>query len=74
VSSDFWSVVDRYEEVPRSSLKVRLRAAYTDGHVATYEPTEVLTIKASMTYDGRTPYPSAIEPGGNFYIPADAVK
>lgn len=74
VSSDFWSLLDRDGSTALSDVRIKLRAAYTDGHVETYSPGEVLTMKASMTYDGTTPYPSAIEPGGDFFIPANAAR
>lgn len=52
--------------------KVKLHAAYTDGHVETYTPAEAVPLKVSITPEGVPPYPDGAGPGA-FYIPSNAV-
>jgi type II secretory pathway pseudopilin PulG len=54
--------------------QVKLRAAYTDGHVETYYPNEVSAMRVSMTPDGVPPYPDGAGSRGIFYIPRNAVR
>ncbi len=48
--------------------KVKLRAAFTDGHVETYTASEVVPMKISMTPEGVPPYPDG-STGGTFFVP-----
>jgi type II secretory pathway pseudopilin PulG len=48
--------------------KVKLRAAFTDGHVETYTASEVVPMKISMTPQGVPPYPDG-STGGTFFVP-----
>jgi prepilin-type N-terminal cleavage/methylation domain-containing protein len=54
--------------------QLKLRAAYTDGHVETYYPTEVSAMRVSMTPEGAPPYPDGGASRGIFYIPRNAVR
>ena len=54
--------------------QVKLRAAYTDGHVETYYPNEVSAMRVSMTPEGTPPYPDGGASRGIFYIPRNAVR
>jgi len=54
--------------------QVKLRAAFTDGHVETYYPNEVSAMRVSMTPEGTPPYPDGGGSRGIFYIPRSAVR
>ncbi len=54
--------------------QVKLRAAYTDGHVQTYYPNEVSAMRVSMTADGMSPTSDGGASRGIFYIPRNAVR
>jgi type II secretory pathway pseudopilin PulG len=54
--------------------QVKLRAAYTDGHVEAYYPTDVSALRVSTTPDGLSPYPDDGASRGIFYIPRNAVR
>jgi type II secretory pathway pseudopilin PulG len=63
--SSYWAV----EGNPELAMpKVKLRAAYTDGHVENYSATEVVPMKISMTPGGVPPYPDGSS-GGTFFVP-----
>jgi hypothetical protein len=53
--------------------EMKLRAAYTDGHVESYTPKETTTMKVSITADGTVPYPSGVG-AGDFYLPRDCLR
>jgi len=52
---------------------ITLRAGYTDGHVETYSPSDVIPMRVSLTPDGTIPYPDGVGPG-IFYLPANATR
>jgi hypothetical protein len=54
--------------------QVKLRAAYTDGHVQTYYPNEVSAMRVSMSPEGAPPFPDDGGSRGIFYIPRNAVR
>jgi type II secretory pathway pseudopilin PulG len=54
--------------------QVKLRAAYTDGHVETYYPTDTSALRVSMTPEGVPPLPDGGASRGIFYIPRNAVR
>jgi prepilin-type N-terminal cleavage/methylation domain-containing protein len=54
--------------------QVKLRAAYTDGHVQTYYPNEVSAMRVSMKPDGMSPTDDGGASRGIFYIPRNAVR
>ncbi|OHB63790.1 MAG: hypothetical protein A2Y77_17650 [Planctomycetes bacterium RBG_13_62_9] len=54
--------------------QVKLRAAYTDGHVETYYPNDVSAMRVSMTPEGLPPWPDDGASRGIFYVPRNAVR
>jgi prepilin-type N-terminal cleavage/methylation domain-containing protein len=72
VACDFWSLFNPNGDVSPSSLDLSLRAGYIDGHVEKFKPADILTLKVSMTPDGRVPYPDNVGPAGTFYIPRNS--
>ncbi|MHC4394497.1 MAG: hypothetical protein ACYS1A_02465 [Planctomycetota bacterium] len=72
VSSDFWSFYPPDEKAGLDTIELKLHAAYTDGHVERYSPSETIPMRVSITSDGSVPYPG--EPGpGIFYLPQNAL-
>ena len=68
--SSYWSVDgDPNQVMP----EVKLKAAYTDGHVETYTSSEVTPMKVSFEPEGVPPYPDSVA-GGIFFVPKDAVQ
>jgi hypothetical protein len=53
--------------------KVKLRAAYVDGHVETYTPAESVPMRVPLAPEGAPPYPDGAGSRGIFYIPQSAV-
>ena len=51
-----------------STIHVKLNAAYSDGHVERFTPSEAVPMKAIMNRFTNEPYPSGVGPG-DFYIP-----
>ncbi len=51
---------------------LKLRAAYTDGHVETYYPTDTIPMRVSFGPDGAPPWPDGGGSKGIFYIPRNA--
>jgi prepilin-type processing-associated H-X9-DG protein len=49
--------------------EIRLQAAYVDGHVEPYYPSDTERMQASITSDGYQPYPSMTGPG-DIFIPS----
>jgi hypothetical protein len=69
--SSYWSAPGD----PNSTMPdVKLRAAYTDGHVETYSANEVVPMRVSKTAAGAPPWPSGGLSSGIFYIPEDAAQ
>lgn len=67
--SSYWSAPgDPEVKLP----KVKLHAAFTDGHVETYTPDEAVPLKVSITPEGQPPYPDGTGPGV-YYIPRKAL-
>ncbi len=54
------------------TLKIKLHAAYTDGRVERYYPSQTVPMQVSITSDGSVPYPRSAGPG-IFYLPENAV-
>jgi len=72
VSSAFWSSEKTgFDDVP-SRIDIKLNAGYADGHVESYTGAEVVTMKVSLTFDGKKPYPSGVGPG-DIYIPQNSL-
>jgi len=66
--SAYWSRVNPAESTP----EFKLRAAYTDGHVETYSPSDVVPMKVSVSPDGTKPYPNGMG-YGTFFLPRKAL-
>jgi len=59
---------------PNSGMPdLKLRAAYTDGHVETYSASEVVPMRVSKTAVGAPPFPNGGASPGIFYLPENAV-
>jgi prepilin-type N-terminal cleavage/methylation domain-containing protein len=56
-----------------STINVKLHAAYSDGHVESFTPSEAVPIKAIMNRFTNEPYPSGVGPG-DFYIPGNGLR
>jgi prepilin-type N-terminal cleavage/methylation domain-containing protein len=54
--------------------QVKLRAAFTDGHVESFYPNDVSALRVSMTPEGTPAYPDGAGSRGIFYIPRSAVR
>jgi type II secretory pathway pseudopilin PulG len=72
VSSPFWSRLADNANINLRSLNIELHAAYTDGHVDCFSPSQTITMKVSQTPDGTVPYPDDLGPG-DFYLPENAL-
>jgi len=72
VSSNFWSFYPIDEKAGLDTIELKLHAAYIDGHVECYYPSQTIPMKVSMTPDGSIPYPDSPGPG-IFYIPQKAL-
>ena len=73
VSSPFWSRLADDPNINPRSFDIELHAAYTDGHVERYSPSQTITMKVSQTPDGSVPYPDGLGPG-DFYLPENALR
>jgi prepilin-type N-terminal cleavage/methylation domain-containing protein len=51
---------------------IKLKAAYTDGHVETYSPADTMPMRISRGPDGIPPWPDGGASKGVFYIPRKA--
>jgi competence protein ComGC len=71
VSSAFWSYRADNGNTLRS-LDIELHAAYADGHVECYLPSQTIVMKVSQTPDGSVAYPADLGPG-DFYLPENAL-
>ena len=71
VSSSFRSYPAADGEADLTLLKIKLHAAYTDGHVESYYPSQTIPMQVSITSDGSVPYPRSAGPG-IFYLPENA--
>ena len=72
VSSAFRSYPVADDQAALSVLKIKLNAAYTDGRVESYYPSQTIPMQVSITSDGTVPYPRSAGPG-IFYLPESAM-
>ncbi len=72
LSSAYWSRTRTFD-YGRQAVDVRLNAAFSDGHVQTYGPADVETMKVIMRRPTNEPYPEGVGPG-DFYLPRAAVR
>ena len=71
VFASYW-VGQKSNDGPRPPLpEVELQAAYIDGHVETFTPSDAIPMKMSLAADGSVPYPEGL--GGVFYLPKNAL-
>lgn len=66
--SAYWSRINPAESTP----ELKLRAGYTDGHVETYSPSDVVPMKISVSRDGTIPQPDGMG-HGTFFLPRKAL-
>jgi len=66
--SAYWSRTNPAESTP----EFKLRAGYTDGHVETYSPSDVVPMKVSLSPAGNVPNPDGVGPG-TFFLPSNAL-
>jgi prepilin-type N-terminal cleavage/methylation domain-containing protein len=52
---------------------IKLRAAFTDGHVETYQPADTVPMRVPLSADGVPPYPDGAGSPGVFYLPRSAL-
>ena len=55
------------------TINVKLHAAYTDGHVGSFTPSQAVPMKAIMNRFTYEPYPSGVGPG-DFYLPRNGLR
>jgi len=74
VSSAYWSRPDAGGNINLDTLKIRLHAGYTDGHIGSFTPVEAIPMEVSIAPDGSAPYPIGVGLGpGVFYLPRSAL-
>ena len=56
-----------------NTIEVLIHAGYTDGHVGSFKPLEVVPMRVSLIPDGSKPYPEGVGPG-IFYLPTNGVS
>jgi prepilin-type processing-associated H-X9-DG protein len=56
-----------------STIKVKLHAAYADGHVESFTPSGTVPMKVIMDRSKKEPYPSGVGPG-DFYLPGNGLR
>jgi prepilin-type N-terminal cleavage/methylation domain-containing protein len=60
-------------DVDLSTLKIKLRAGYLDGHIESYSPSEVVPMEVIVNRETGEPYAPGLGPGV-FFLPQDAVR
>ena len=73
VSSAFWSLPITGDEIDLDSIKIKLNAGYTDGHVENYSPSEVIPMRVSNLPDGSQTY-IGYGSAGIFFLPKKGLK
>jgi len=73
VSSAFWSRLKSDGDIDLDTIKVKLHAGYTDGHVESYSPQEVVEMRVSNKPDGSTTYDGELS-SGIFYLPRNGLR
>ncbi|MCF7955114.1 MAG: type II secretion system GspH family protein [Phycisphaerae bacterium] len=68
VFSDFNSGGD----ITRKPPEIKLNAVFTDGHVETYDSSDVVTLEVAQRWDGKLPFDPLIRKG-KFYLPRSAM-
>ena len=70
-SSAYWSGPNSNTRL--ETLKMKLHAGYTDGHVGSYSPSEVIPMEVIMNRSTAEPYPGGVGPGV-FYLPRNGLR
>lgn len=70
LASAWWSGPG--SDVALETLKIKLHAGYSDGHVADYSTSDVVSMEVIMNRATTEPYPPGVGPGV-FYLPSDAL-
>jgi hypothetical protein len=73
VSSAFWSRLESDGDLTLYTIKVKLHAGYTDGHVGRYLPSGVVPMRVSIEPDGTATY-TGEGSSGIFYLPREALR
>lgn len=69
-SSSYWSGLDSDDDL--DTLKLKLHAGYTDEHVESYGPAEVIPMEVIKDRSTAEPSPSGVGPGV-FYLPRNGL-
>ena len=72
IESAWWSS-PAADGLDLSTINVKLHAAYTDGHVESFTPSEAVPMKVIMNQFTNEPYPSGVGPG-DFYLPRNGLR
>ena len=72
VSSAFWSYLFSDGNIDLDSIKIKLNAGYTDGHVESYSASEVLPMRVSNVPDGSQTY-IGYGSAGIFFLPKNGL-
>ena len=73
VSSAFWSRLKSDGNISLDTIKAKLNAGYTDGHVESYSPKETVEMMVSEEPDGSSPYTGG-GASGIFYLPRNGLR
>ena len=73
IAASYWSLPVMPGVDYSGRLDMALHAGYTDGHLETYSPMEVIPMLVSITDDGSKPYPSGVGPGV-IYLPRGSIR
>jgi hypothetical protein len=72
IESAWWSR-PASDDFSLNAINVKLHAAYTDGHVENFTPSEAVPMKVILDRVTNEPYSSGIGPG-DFYIPRNGLR
>jgi prepilin-type N-terminal cleavage/methylation domain-containing protein len=72
-SSAFWSRLASDGNISLDTIKVKLNAGYTDGHVESYSPQEVVEMRVSTEPDGSSTHTGGGS-SGIFYLPKTGLQ
>jgi hypothetical protein len=73
VSSAFWSLLKSDGYIGLDTIKAKLHAGYTDGHVESYSPQEGVEMRVSTEPDGSATYVGEGS-SGIFYLPRNGLR
>jgi type II secretory pathway pseudopilin PulG len=73
VSSAYWSLLKLNSSISPDTLRIKLHAGYTDGHVGSYSASETVPMKVIRDRSTNEPYPYWMRKG-DFYLPANGLR